>query len=196
MDNWCPQGHRPVKFDEPTKESNNSNKNSSWLQEPKARAPQRFNNAEISEKAWKEKINNRRHQRSYPPPQDWRPREGSTSAIWVNDISTSGGGNSRKNQNRGSRQDSAQATCWNCDKKGNHANKCPEPLKAKNYYRSWQSLRRWLVLVRRLQRWSWIGFPVFTTCCNSEKIRKGQSFELWSTPAMKLTQWLQPMLSS
>ena len=73
MDNQCPWGHRLVKFDKPTKESKDSNKNNFRPQELKAQAPQRFNNAETFEKAWKEKKNDRRHQKGYQAPQDRRP---------------------------------------------------------------------------------------------------------------------------
>ena len=122
----------PVKFYEPTKESKNSDKNSSRPQEPKTQAYQRFDNAEISKKAWKEKKNDRRHQKGHQAPQDGKPWEGFTPATGVNNISTSGGRNSQKNQNRGGRQDPAQATCWNWDKKCHYANKCPEPPKSQN----------------------------------------------------------------
>ena len=103
MDNWCPRGHRPVKFDEPTKESKNLDKNSSRPQKPKTQAPLRSDNAETSEKAWKEKKNDRQHQRGHRASQDRKPQEGSTPATEVNNTLTSGGGNSRKNQNKGSR---------------------------------------------------------------------------------------------
>ena len=55
IDNQCPQGHRSIKFDEPTKKSKNFNKNSFRPQELKAQAPQRSNNAETFKKARKEK---------------------------------------------------------------------------------------------------------------------------------------------
>ena len=47
-------------------------------QKPKAPAPQRFKNIETSEKAWKEKKNDCRHQRGHQIPKDGRPQEGST----------------------------------------------------------------------------------------------------------------------
>ena len=132
MDNQCLQSHRPVKFDEPTKELKDSDKNSSRLQEPKAQALQHSDNADTSKKARKEKKNNRWHRRGHRAPQDGRSQEGSTQAIGVNNTSTSEGKNSQKNQNRDGRQDLAQATCWNYDKKGHYANKCPKSLKLKN----------------------------------------------------------------
>ena len=101
-------------------------------QEPKVPAPHCSENAETSEKAWKEKKNNRRHWRGHWASKDGRPQERSTPATGVNNTSTAGGENSRKNQNRGARQDPAQAICWNCDKKGHYANKCLEPSKPKN----------------------------------------------------------------
>ena len=73
VDNWCLWGHRLVKFDEPTKESKDFNKDSSRPQKPKAQAPQHSDNAETSEKARKEKKNNRRHQKDHWASQDGRP---------------------------------------------------------------------------------------------------------------------------
>ena len=91
-------------------------------QEPKAPACQCSENAGTSKKAWKEKKNNSRHQRSYQAPKDSSAQEKSTPVTGVNNTSTAEGRNSKKNQNRGARRDPAQATCWNCDKKGHYAN--------------------------------------------------------------------------
>ena len=101
-------------------------------QEPKVPALQRSKNVETSEKAQKKKKNNCRHQCGHRAPKDIRPQEGSTIATKVKNTSTAGGETLRRNQNKGARQDSAQVICWNCNKKGNYTNKCPEPQKPKN----------------------------------------------------------------
>ena len=74
-------------------------------QKPKVSAPQHSENAEISEKARKEKKNNCRHRRGYRAPKDGKPQEGYTPATGVNNSSTSGVENSQRNQNRGGGQD-------------------------------------------------------------------------------------------
>ena len=101
-------------------------------QELKAPAPQCFENVETFEKARKEKKNNRCHWRGYRPPKDGRPQKRSTPATGVNNTSIARDGNSRKNKNRGARQDPAQAIYWNYNKNGYFANKYPQPPKLKN----------------------------------------------------------------
>ena len=90
MNNCCSWGHRPTKTDEPPKKPRDTNKNSSRSQESETQAPQRFENADSSEKAWKEKKKNNQKNR-----RDCRTQEGSTPATGVN-TKTSGGGNSRR----------------------------------------------------------------------------------------------------
>ena len=75
--------------------------------EPKAPALQHFENAENSGKARKEKKNNCRQQRGYWAPKDGRPQERSNPATEINNTFTAGGGTSRKNQNRGAKQNQA-----------------------------------------------------------------------------------------
>ena len=141
-------------------------------QEPKTSTLQRSENAETSEKAWKEKKNNCRHQCNHRAPKDGRLQKRSTPATGVNNTSIAGGGNSRRNQNRGARQDPAYTTHWNCNIKSHYAIKWPEPSKPINKYRSWQPPRWWLVLIKRLQKLFWIEYPTSTTRLNSAKIKR------------------------
>ena len=92
-------------------------------QESKAPAPQRFDNAKTSEKARKEKKkNDRKHRRSCRSDNE-SPR--ATTATGDNTTNNSAGGSRPQ-------KDVSQITCYNCNKKGHYATKCPEPPKAKN----------------------------------------------------------------
>ena len=96
-------------------------------EEPKARGPkpsltpQRSNNNELSDKVWKEKKKEQRRR-------DRERREGSTSTTGVNSAHT-GKPQKKKNQGRSDRasRDTSQIKCYNCQKMGHYANKCPEP---------------------------------------------------------------------
>ena len=93
------------------------------LQESKASAFQRSDNAKTSKKAWKEKKKNDRKHRQFRRSDDEFPS-----------ATTATGGNTTNNSAGGSRpqKDVSQITCYNCNKKGHYATKCPEPPKAKN----------------------------------------------------------------
>ena len=93
IDNCYLWGHRPIKTDEFAKKPKDTNKNSSRPPKLNAQAPQRSENADTSEKAWKEKKKNDQRNR-----RDCRAQKSSTPAIGVN-TKTSGGGNfKRKNR--------------------------------------------------------------------------------------------------
>ena len=93
-------------------------------QESKASAPQRSDSTETSEQARKEK---KKKDRRYcgRKPQD------STPATGVNSTNTSGGHSSGSGRSQ-PQKDLSQINCYNCNKKGHYATKCPEPPKAKN----------------------------------------------------------------
>ena len=113
MDNRCPQCHWPTKTDEPAREPSDTDNNSFRPQESKTQALQRSENADTSEKAWKEKKkNDQRNKR------DRRAQEGSTLATGIN-TKTSGGDNSK----RKNRPDPVQITGWNCNQKGHYSSK-------------------------------------------------------------------------
>ena len=96
----------------------------SQAQESKAAAPQRFDNAETSEKARKKKKKNDcRNKR------DLCAQEGSTPATGFNTIDAN---DSKKKKNGSNRRDPSKVVCYNCNKKGHYLNKCPKPPKSKN----------------------------------------------------------------
>ena len=76
-------------------------------QESKPLDFQRSENAETSEKARKEKKNNCRHWRGHRAPKGGRLQEESTPSTGIDNTSTAKSGTSKKNQNRGARQDPA-----------------------------------------------------------------------------------------
>ncbi len=79
---------------------------------------EKLERSEKTEKARKEKKKNRRER--------WGQQEGSTPASGTNTTSAK-----KKDSQTCSRprQDLSQITCYNCDKKGYHAYKYPEPKK-------------------------------------------------------------------
>ena len=92
--------------------------------ESKVPAPQRSDSIKTSEQAWKEK--KKKDSKYYGrKPQD------STLATGVNSTNTSGGYSSDSGRFQ-PQKDFSQITCYNCNKKGHYANKCPEPCKVKN----------------------------------------------------------------
>ena len=104
----------------------------SRVEEPKARAPEttsRSSNPESSAKARREKKDRRRQEQ-----RDRRGQEGSTPATGVN-AAEPGEANKKKNDDRnrncsgGAARDFSQIKCYNCQKMGYYANKCPEPSK-------------------------------------------------------------------
>ena len=101
IDNGCFWGHWLTKTDEPARELKNTNKNNCRPQKSKTQTLQRSENADTSEKAWKEKKKNNQKNR-----RDCRAQEVSTAATKIN-TKTSGGGNPRKKN----WQDPALVTC-------------------------------------------------------------------------------------
>ena len=85
-------------------------------QKLKALAPQHSNSSETSKQARKEKKKKDKQHRGQ------KLQESSTLATGVNNIS--GGGSQTL--------DITKVTCFNYNKKGHFANKCPEPPKPKN----------------------------------------------------------------
>ena len=92
-------------------------------QKSKALAPQRFDNAETFEKAWKKKKKN-----------NWKFWQSRRSDDVSSRVTAAIGGNMTNNPVRGSwpQKDVSQIICYNCNKKGHYATKCPKPPKPKN----------------------------------------------------------------
>ena len=92
-------------------------------QKSKTPAPQRSDNAEISEKARKEKKkNDRKH---------WQFRRSDNESLRAT-IAT--GGNTTNDSAEGpwTQKDVSQIICYNCNEKGHYATKCPKSPKSKN----------------------------------------------------------------
>ena len=138
----------------------------SRAQKLKVPASQRFtNNAEICEQAWKEKKKNEKWERRNRE----RGPQNSTSTTEANSTST---GKEKSKWNGSNRRDPSQITYWNCSKKGHYADKSLKPPKSKNYCESAQPPRQWLVLIRRLRRWSLTGSLVSITRFSYRRIKR------------------------
>ena len=93
MDNCYSWGHRPTKNDELARELRDTDKNSSRPQKSKTQALQRSENADTSEKVWKEKKKNNQSNK-----RDCRAQEDSTLATRVNTKTSVGGNSGKKNR--------------------------------------------------------------------------------------------------
>ena len=100
-----------------------------WMEKPKIQGiesvshpPQRSNNNKFSDKAWKDKKKERCQK-------DWERREGSTPVTGANSTHTGEPPQKKKNQGRSDRAShvTSQIKCYNCQKMGHYANRCPKP---------------------------------------------------------------------
>lgn len=114
-DHYCPRGSRPAHTTAHKVQTQGSSMKDPRAEEPKEKtsAP-RSEPPEPSEKARKEKKKKAQ--------KDKRDRKDSNPASGVNATDTSSGKTCKQ-------KDISQITCYNCDKKGHYATKCPEPRK-------------------------------------------------------------------